>query len=160
MSWGVGRRRGSDLALLWLWRSLAAVALIRPLTWEPPYATDAALKRKKKFFLEFLLWCSGISSVSGAEGTQVQSPAQHSGLRIWCRRSWGIGHSCGSDMIPSLGTPHATGQPKKKKKILFYNSGPHIINAVYLPVFQSHEFLIWHFSNAIVTSFVYLLCIP
>ena len=36
-----------DLALLWVW-GLAAVALIRPLTWEPPYANGAALKSKKK----------------------------------------------------------------------------------------------------------------
>ena len=38
MSSGVGRRRSSDLALLWLWRRPAATALIRPLAWEPPYA--------------------------------------------------------------------------------------------------------------------------
>ena len=31
MSCGVGRRRGSDLALLWLWHRSAALALIRPL---------------------------------------------------------------------------------------------------------------------------------
>ena len=48
MSCGVGCRRGSDLALLWLWHRLAATALIRPLAWEPPYAVDAALKEKKK----------------------------------------------------------------------------------------------------------------
>ena len=34
-----------DLALLWLWYRLAAVALIRPLAWEPPYAAGVALKR-------------------------------------------------------------------------------------------------------------------
>ena len=44
---GVGRRRGSDPALLWLRRRPAAVALIRPLAGEPPYATGAALKRQK-----------------------------------------------------------------------------------------------------------------
>jgi len=33
---------------LWLWRRLAATALIRPLDWEPPYATGMALKRPKK----------------------------------------------------------------------------------------------------------------
>ena len=37
-----------DLVLLWLWCRLAATALIRPLAWEPPYATGAALKGKKK----------------------------------------------------------------------------------------------------------------
>ena len=36
-----------DLTLLWLWRRLAAVALIPPLAWELPYATGAALRRKK-----------------------------------------------------------------------------------------------------------------
>ena len=36
MSYSVGRRYGSDLALLW------------PLAWELPYATAAALKSKKK----------------------------------------------------------------------------------------------------------------
>ena len=48
MSCGVGHRRISDPALLWLW--LAAVALIGPLAWETPYATGAALKRPKKIF--------------------------------------------------------------------------------------------------------------
>ena len=48
MSCGVGRRRSSDLVLLWLWHGPAAVAPIRPLAWEPPYAAGAALKRGKK----------------------------------------------------------------------------------------------------------------
>jgi len=48
MNCGVGHRRGSDLALLWLWCRLAAAALIRPLAWEFPYAVGAALKRHKK----------------------------------------------------------------------------------------------------------------
>ena len=48
MSFGVGRRQVSNLTLLWLWRGLAAVALIQPLAWELPYATDVALKSKKK----------------------------------------------------------------------------------------------------------------
>ena len=36
---------GSGL-MLWLWRRPSAVALIRPLAWELPYATGAALKSK------------------------------------------------------------------------------------------------------------------
>ena len=48
MSYGVGHRCDSDPALLWLWRRPAAVALIRPLAWEPPYALGAALKRQKR----------------------------------------------------------------------------------------------------------------
>ena len=39
----VGRRQGSDLALLW--RRPANVAPIRPLAWELPYAVDVALKK-------------------------------------------------------------------------------------------------------------------
>ena len=39
-------RCSSYLALPWMW--LAAVALIRPLAWELPYASGWALKRHKK----------------------------------------------------------------------------------------------------------------
>ena len=48
MSCGVGRRCSLDPELLWLWCRVAAVAPIRPLVWEPPYATRVALKRQKK----------------------------------------------------------------------------------------------------------------
>ena len=47
MSCGVGRKLGLDLELLWLWHRLAAIALIRPLVWELPYAVGAVLKRQK-----------------------------------------------------------------------------------------------------------------
>ena len=47
MSHDVGHRRVSDPVLLWLWHRLAAIALIRPLAWEPPYAAGAALKKTK-----------------------------------------------------------------------------------------------------------------
>ena len=48
MSYGVGRRHGLDLVLLWVWHRPAAVAPIRPLAWEPPHAASAALKRPKE----------------------------------------------------------------------------------------------------------------
>ena len=51
MSCGVGCRRGSDPALLWLWRRPVATALIRTLAWEPSYAARVAqemAKRQKK----------------------------------------------------------------------------------------------------------------
>ena len=55
MTCGVGSRQNLDLALLWLWRRPVATAQIRPLAWEPPYATVAALKtpkiQKKKKYL-------------------------------------------------------------------------------------------------------------
>ena len=49
--------------MLWLWRRLAAIALIRPLAWESPCATGAALekvkrpkkKKKKKMYMRKLL---------------------------------------------------------------------------------------------------------
>ena len=47
VSCGVGCRRGLDTALLWLWRRPAATAPIRPLAWEPPYASGAALEKTK-----------------------------------------------------------------------------------------------------------------
>ena len=46
MSYGIGLRHGSDLALLWLWHRPSAAAPIHPLAWELPYATCVALKRK------------------------------------------------------------------------------------------------------------------
>ena len=47
MTCGVGHRHGLDLALLWLWCRPAAVPLIGPLAWEPPYAAGAALEKTK-----------------------------------------------------------------------------------------------------------------
>ena len=47
VSCGVGRRHGLDPMLLWLWHRPVAIALIRPLAWEPPYAVGSALKRQK-----------------------------------------------------------------------------------------------------------------
>ena len=48
MSCGVGRRRGSDPSLLWLWRRLVDTTPIRPLPWDPPYAVGAALEKAKR----------------------------------------------------------------------------------------------------------------
>ena len=48
MSSSVGHRWGLGVAWLWLWCRQAATDLIRPLAWEPPYPTGAAVKRKEK----------------------------------------------------------------------------------------------------------------
>ena len=48
MSCSVGRRRGSDPTLLWLWCRPVAIALIRLLAWEPPYAAGAAQEMAKR----------------------------------------------------------------------------------------------------------------
>ena len=82
MSRGVGHRRGLDPELLWLWCRPVAIALFRPLAWEPPYATSAALKKKKERKRR------GVPAVVQWDGqhlcsarTQVPSPARHSGLK-------------------------------------------------------------------------------
>ena len=75
MTCGVGGRRGSSPALLWLWCRPVATAPIRPLAWEPPYAASAApevakrdqkKKKKKERKRERLPMLDG-----------VHSPAQH-----------------------------------------------------------------------------------
>jgi len=48
MSYGVGHRHDSDLALLWLWCRPVALAPVQPLAWEPPYTMGVALKSKNK----------------------------------------------------------------------------------------------------------------
>jgi len=48
VSCGVGHRHGPDPASLWLWHRLEAIALIRPLAWEPTYAAGAALEKAKR----------------------------------------------------------------------------------------------------------------
>ena len=48
VSCGVVQRCSSDPTLLWLWHRSAAIALIQPLAWEPPYATGVALKTKNQ----------------------------------------------------------------------------------------------------------------
>ena len=47
LSCGVGCRHGLDPTLLWIWCGPAAVAPIRPLSWELSYALGAALKKTK-----------------------------------------------------------------------------------------------------------------
>ena len=48
LSCGVGHRHGLDPTLLWLWCRPAVVAPVRPLAWELPYASGAALKKQNK----------------------------------------------------------------------------------------------------------------
>ena len=69
MSCGVDRILGSDLVLLWLWCKLAATVPIRPLAWEHPYTTGAALKRPKKKKEEYI--CFGHSSLAMFEKPPV-----------------------------------------------------------------------------------------
>ena len=68
MSCGVGRRRGSDLVLLWLWRRPAATALIRPLggnlrmLWERPQKRQKSENNNNKIRVRLaldVLMCQG-----------------------------------------------------------------------------------------------------
>ena len=48
VSCGVGRRRGLDPVLLWLWHRLAPAAPIQTLVLELRFAMGMSLKRQKK----------------------------------------------------------------------------------------------------------------
>ena len=62
-------------------------------------------------------WVKNLPAVAWAVvKTQVQSLALHSGLRIWCCHSYGVGHSCGFDSIPDLGTSISQKEKEKKRK--------------------------------------------
>ena len=78
MSCGTGHRHGLDLALLWLWCRPTAIALIRRVAWELPFATGMALKRQKikrrertqtrhqtNHVPESVLFCSNKDTTSG-----------------------------------------------------------------------------------------------
>ena len=66
----------------------------------------------EKKFWEFLLWCNGISSISGVQGHRF-----HPQPSTWVKDPVLSGLSnCGSDLIPGLGTPYASEWPKKRKK--------------------------------------------
>ena len=73
MSCGVGCRRGSDPALLWLWHRPAATAPIRSLAWEPPYAARVALEKAKR------------------QKTNKQTKKNHNNLSVvkllWCNKA-------------------------------------------------------------------------
>ena len=93
----VGRRRGSDPKLLWLWCRPAATALIRPLAWEPPYAVGVALEKTKRCPLPPAQKSNlGVPVVAqqkriqlGTMRLQVRSLASLSGLMIWrCCELW------------------------------------------------------------------------
>ena len=53
----------------------------------------------------------------GSTGTQVRSLARHSGLRIWCCHSCGLGLNGGFDLIAGPGTVYAMGWPKNKEEM-------------------------------------------
>ena len=115
MSCGVGRRRGLDPALLWLWRRPAATAPSRPLAWEPQKAKGAAQrkrkkkKKKKKKLNHTKEWRSSLGT------QQVKDPPlslQWLGLLLWCRFSpWPRNFPWASGTAQTTAT---TNPPKQK----------------------------------------------
>ena len=83
-----------DLALLWLWCRLAATALIRPLAWEPPYATGVALKSKKQTNKQKLYrWHQDQSGViSGSVCISFCNPSQLSKCKGLDSQRLGVNH--------------------------------------------------------------------
>ena len=67
--------------------------------------------------------------------TQVQSPAGHSGLRIWGCHSCSIGHNCSSDLIPG-GNSICCKEAKQTNKQTKTNSVDHPLS----PTFENFCF--------------------
>ena len=123
--WCVGRRRGSDPVLLWLWCRPVATAPTGPLAWDPPYALGTALEKTKKKKYRFIWSSQNLTSIH-------EDAASLSGLRIpqccelWCGSLWQLrscvamavakdGSYC-SDSTSSLGTSTRLGCALKKKE--------------------------------------------
>ena len=61
--------------------------------------------------LELPQWCSGIGGILGAVGHMFNTQTG-----TWVKDP--VGCNCSSNLIPGLGAPYATGQPKKEN--VFY----------------------------------------
>ena len=91
MSYGVGCRRGLDLVWLWLLRRLAAVAPVRPLPWEPPYAAGVALKTNKQ------------ANLRGRAQMELQEPYEPPGGELRFRKEVSMGEGRGlCQMLPQM----------------------------------------------------------
>ena len=73
MSYGVGRKRGLDPVLLWP----AAMALIRPLAWEPPYAASVGKKREKEPVTNIATFTKNKKCRSSHRGTAEMNPTRN-----------------------------------------------------------------------------------
>ena len=122
MNCGIGHRCGSDLALLWLWCRLAAVAPISPPAWEPPYVVGVALKRqktKKEFFLRVPVVAQWIQNPTNIHENAGSIP----GSAQWVKGSYvavAVYRLVAAALIRPLAweLPYAAGVAIKRKKQL------------------------------------------
>ena len=120
--------------------------------------------RQKCFLFKKIFF--GVPSVSqwdqqclGSAGMQVQSLIWHSGLRIQQCHSCGLGHNCGSDLIPDSGPPYASRQPKKKNNFfLFCYSTNHGTNLLLL--FVSKTLILYSSTHYILEENVLITYFP
>ena len=120
----VGRRCGSDLALLWLWCRPAAAAPVQPLAWELPYATGAALKKQKtknkplregKQINTFKTLREGKQNMQRGRIYFGGVPSWHHGLKIQHCHYNSLGRCYGTCSIPGPGTSTCHGCSQKRK---------------------------------------------
>ena len=117
MSCGVGRRRGLDPELLWLWCTLAV--LIRSLAWDPPYAVGVALKSKKKKKKEIYspssIWNNSriffaLQLLVNNKIISLDLPVAEVYKKVWCTTNevgagfpaWGCGLTCRPELGSAL----------------------------------------------------------
>ena len=108
-------------------RIVTPLVVDRPAAWHHRYSRISLVFRFAILQLRIYLkkvragvptvaqWVKNLAAVAWVDA-EVQSPACHSGLRIWCCHGCGIGHSCGLDSVPGLETSVCCGCSHKKKR--------------------------------------------
>ena len=96
MTCSVGRRRGSDPVLLWLWRRLADTAQIQLLAWE--LCCPKKTKKEKKFFFHLQYHLAADRQDPRLSQTWEPTPSLQyflsPGLLPFCCSAWVTGSSC------------------------------------------------------------------
>ena len=88
----------------------------------------------KKYLLEFPLWRNVTGSISTVAGCGFNPQPSGVGSMIQHCCSCGVGHNCGSDLIPGPEAPYTVRQPKKEKKKNLLNAFS--VPSIYLRIHQ------------------------